>query len=337
MTTLGNNHLFRINPFFSIIILCWKSNQFIFACLESLINQTDQDFEILLVDNGSPDPIENLDLTKYSELQIRLFKLKTNVGFAAGNNHAAEFARGKFLILLNADAFPDPDWIKNVRGGIKKYSNCFFASHLIMANHPERHDGKGDAYHFSGLVWRKSYNTLISKEFETEHEVFSACGAAAIYPREAFEKVKGFDPDYFSYLEDVDLGFRLRLIGYKCIFLPHAVVKHVGSGSTGAKSDFSAYYGHRNLVWTFIKDMPGIFLWLLLPFHISVNLAQILVYVLRGQGKITVQAKLDAIKDLPKVIEKRRHVQQTRTVPPLNIIRKMDRNPLSPFIKALKK
>lgn len=337
MTTLGNNRPLKINPFFSIIILCWKSNQFISACLESLNNQTDQDFEILLVDNGSPDPIEHLNLTKYSELRIKFFKLKANVGFAAGNNHAAEFAKGKFLILLNADAFPNPDWIKNVREGINKYSNSFFASNLIMANHPEKHDGKGDAYHFSGLVWRKSNNTLITKKFETEREVFSACGAAAIYPREAFEKVKGFDPDYFSYLEDVDLGFRLRLIGYKCIFLPNAVVKHVGSGSTGVKSDFSVYYGHRNLVWTFIKDMPGVFLWLLLPFHLFVNLAQIFVYILRGQGKITWQAKVDAIKDLPHIIEKRRLVQQARSVPSVHIIRNMDWNPLSPFIKALKK
>ncbi len=325
------------DPLFSILILCWKSNPYISACLDSLNSQTVQDFETLLVDNGSPDPIEDMDFTAYSDLHIRFFALETNIGFAAGNNYAAQFARGKFLVLLNADAFPAPDWLENVRAGIQKYPNCFFASKLIMANHPEKYDGKGDAYHSSGLVWRKSYNTLISKISETDREVFSACGAAAIYPREAFERVNGFDPDYFSYLEDVDLGFRLRLIGYRCIFLPNAIVKHVGSGSTSARSDFSVYYGHRNLVWTFLKDMPGVLFWILIPFHLLVNLIQILGYVFRGQGKIALQAKVDALKGLKVVLEKRRQVQKTRTVPLVNLVKIIDWNPLSPFIKAWKK
>ncbi|GAP13950.1 predicted glycosyltransferases [Longilinea arvoryzae] len=337
MSPFENDLPFTVSPLFSIIILCWNSNPFISACLDSLNNQTDQDFEILLVDNGSPDPIENEDFTKYSKLRIRFFPLQSNLGFAAGNNYAAQFARGKFLILLNADAFPEPDWIKNIRIGFQKYSNAFFASKLIMADYPEKYDGKGDTYHISGLAWRKSYNTFIPNVPETEKEVFSACGAAAIYPREAFERVEGFDPDFFSYLEDVDLGFRLRLIGYQCIYLPNAVVKHKGSGSTGSKSDFSVYYGHRNLVWTFFKDMPGQLLWFLLPFHILVNLIQVIIYIFRGQGKVTLQAKKDALKKINIILEKRRKVQQTRTVLVSDIIRILDWNPLAPFVKAWKK
>lgn len=337
MSPFENDLPSSVSPLFSIIILCWNSNPFISACLNSLHNQTDQDFEILLVDNGSPDPIRNEDFAKYTDLRIRFFALQSNLGFAAGNNYAAQFAQGKFLILLNADAFPEPDWISNIRVGIQKYPNAFFASKLIMADHPEKYDGKGDAYHISGLVWRKSYNTLIPIATETEKEVFSACGAAAIYPRDAFEQVEGFDPDYFSYLEDVDLGFRLRLIGYRCTYLPQAVVRHTGSGSTGFKSNFSVYYGHRNLVWTFIKDMPGLLLWFLLPFHILVNLIQVVVYIFRRQGKVTFKAKRDAIKNIPKILKKRREVQQTRIVPVTDIIRIMDWNPLSPFIKAWKK
>ena len=67
----------------------------------------------------------------------------------------------------------------------------------------------------------------------------------------------GFDEDYFSYHEDVDLGFRLRLRGLSCMLVPQAIVHHVGSASTGKRSDFSVYYGHRNLVWTYFKDMPS--------------------------------------------------------------------------------
>ncbi len=337
MMPSGNDLRSNVPPFFSIIILCWKSKPFISMCLESMNKQTDQDFEILLIDNGSPIPIENRDFEKYSNLRIRFFPLQSNIGFAAGNNYAAQFALGKFLVLLNADAFPDSDWLKNIRNGIQKYPKCFFASKLIMANHPEKYDGKGDAYHISGLVWRKSYNTLIPNTSETENEVFSACGAAAIYPRDAFERVMGFDPDYFSYLEDVDLGFRLRLIGYKCIYLPGAIVKHVGSGSTGSRSDFSVYYGHRNVVWTYFKDMPGVLFWFLLPFHILVNFSQIIVYIFRGQGKVTLHAKTDALKSLGAILKKRRQVQQTRSVSIIEISKILNWNPLSPYIKVWKK
>lgn len=324
-------------PSFSIIILCWNSNQYIPACLESLHNQTDKDFEILLVDNGSPVPVSKADFEQYPDLRIRFFQLNTNIGFAAGNNYASQYANGKFLVLLNVDAFPDPTWLENVRRGINKYPNSFFASKLIMANHPDKYDGKGDVYHISGLVWRKSHNTLIVNNSEKETEVFSACGAAAIYPREAFTRVNGFDPDYFSYLEDIDLGFRLRLIGYRCMYLPNAIVKHIGSGSSGVRSGFSVYYGHRNLVWTFFKDMPGPLLWLLLPIHMIANLFQVILYGIRGQGKIAFRAKRDAFKGLSAILEKRTEVQKTRSASIISIVKVLDWNPFSPLLKVGKK
>jgi GT2 family glycosyltransferase len=325
------------NPFFSIIILYWKNKHYLFTCLDSLLSQIEKDFEILILDNGSPEPVGQNEYEKYSELNIKTISLKTNLGFAAGNNIAAANANGKYIVLLNSDAFPYPDWLVNIRRGIKKYPDGFFASKLIMANHPERYDGMGDVYHASGLVWRKSYNTPISPSLESEKEVFSACGAAAVYPNDAFKQVNGFDADYFSYVEDVDLGFRLRLAGYRCIFLPNAIVEHVGSGSTSYRSDFSVYYGQRNLVWTFIKDMPGIFVWLLAPVHFLANILQIILALFRKQTKITLKAKIDAMKKLPSIIEKRKAVQKSRNIPIMQIIQRMDWNPISPLIKLFQR
>lgn len=82
---------------------------------------------------------------------------------------------------------------------------------------------------------------------------FGACAAASVYPREAFDAVGGFDEDFFAYMEDIDLDFRLQLAGYPCLYLPNAFVKHVGSASTAPRSDFAVYHGHRNLPWVFIK------------------------------------------------------------------------------------
>ena len=163
-------------------------------------------------------------------------------------------------------------------------------------------DGMGDVYHISGLVWRRAHNSLISAVHNQEREVFSPCGAASVYPTGAFKKVNGFDEDYFSYSADIDLGFRLRPLGYQCIYLPDAVVYHVGSGSTSRRSDLSVYYGQRNLVWTFLKDMPGVFVWILAPFHLLANLVMVLIGIFRKQGGVTIRAKWDALLNLRGIL-----------------------------------
>src|SRR4030095_6314337 len=111
----------------------------------------------------------------------------------------------------------------------------------------------------------------------------------------------GFDEDYFSYFEDVDLGFRLRLAGKKCLYVPEAIVHHVGTASTGKRSDFSVYYGYRNLIWTFVKDMPSPLFWIFLPLHIGTMLFFVVYLTSRGQGKVILKAIVDATRGLRKM------------------------------------
>jgi GT2 family glycosyltransferase len=288
-----------------------------------------------MVDNGSPEPVPSNLLVKYPNIAIKSFALERNLGFSGGNNYAAQHASGAYLVLLNTDAFPNLNWLENIRIAIDKYPYSFFSSKLIKAQYPDRLDGEGDIYHISGLVWRKSTNKLVSSATDHEGEVFGACGAAAVYPMDAFRQVQGFDEDYFSYVEDIDLAFRLRLIGYKCIHLPNAIVYHEGSGSTAYRSDLSIYYGQRNMVWTFIKDVPGSYVWLLAPLHILTNLWNLVLAIFRKQTRITCKAKLDALLHLPAILHKREQVQETRSVPISRIMKAMDWNLLSPILKSL--
>jgi GT2 family glycosyltransferase len=324
------------DPFFSIIILYWNNEQFIRKCLTSLLNQTWNDFEIIFIDNGSEQPLPFDINIEFPSLKITTHKLPENIGFAAGNNFGAEHASGKFLALLNADAFPQQNWLERVKSAIEKYPDSFFASKLVMADDPTRLDGTGDVYHFTGLVWRKNHNYIEKHVNLVECEVFSACGAAAIYPKIAFDEVNGFDTDFFSYVEDVDLGFRLRLIGYKCIFLPDAIVHHVGSGSTGKRSDFSVYYGQRNLVWTFLKNLPGCLFWVLLPIHIFTNFLMVIFSLFRKQGKVTVKAKFDAIANISNILDKRLLIQKNRKISEFEIMKLLKWNLFSPIIKFTK-
>ena len=161
-----------------------------------------------------------------------------------------------------------------------------FASQMLLASAPDSLDGAGDSYHVSGRAWRNGHRARRASWPPADVEVFAACAAAALYRRAAFDEVNGFDEHYFCYFEDVDLGFRLRLGGYRCLYVHAAVVRHVSSGLAGYRSDFAVYHGERNMVWTFFKDMPGPLLWLYLPQHVVLNLAALLYYPWRGQGRV---------------------------------------------------
>ena len=326
------------SPLISVIIVSWNSAEHLPRCLESLLRQTFQRFEIILIDNGSVDRGTDGLEEKYPKLDLRLERLTTNLGFAASNNIGARRARGKWLALLNTDAFPEPDWLENLLQAAETNQEfSFFASRQLQANAPELLDGVGDAYHISGLGWRRYYNLPSETYGRQEEEVFSPCGAAALYLRDDFLQAGGFDEDYFSYFEDVDLGFRLRLHGKKCLYVPQAVVQHVGSASTKKKSSLSVYYGYRNMMWTFAKDMPGVLFWLYLPVHVGTILFFILYLTLRDQNSVIWRAVFDALSGMPRIAAKRRIVQQNRKVRPQELKYIISTGLLEPYLEFIKR
>lgn len=317
----------------SVILLSWNSEEYLLQCLSALQTQTFPDFEIILVDNDSASTGYLKDArTNYPDLNITVEPQKTNLGFAAANNIGARLARGKWLALLNADAYPEPDWLeKLLRAAQQNPQFSVFTSRQIQYHAPELLDGAGDCYHFTGMAWRRFYNRSIREYGLQAQEIFSACPAAALYSREEFLQLGGFDEDYFSYFEDVDLGFRLRLAGKRCLYVPEAVVHHVGSASTGKRSDFSVYYGYRNMIWTFFKNMPSPLIWLLLPLHILTLLFFVVYLSTRGQGKVILRAVRDAFLGMPKVMKKRRQVQRNRKIRSSDLLRVMSTGLLEPY------
>jgi GT2 family glycosyltransferase len=144
-------------------------------------------------------------------------------------------------------------------------------------------------------------------------EVFSASAAAALYRRDAFLAVGGFDERFFCYYEDTDLGFRLRLAGNRCWYVPAAVVQHVGSATARRESDFLLYHTHRNIVWTYAKDMPSPLVWLYLPQHVLINVLTLAAFARQRRLRLALSAKLDALRGLPAVLRDRRVVQRRRS------------------------
>ncbi len=310
----------------TVVIVNWNGARFLHRCLSAVLTQTVMPHETILVDNASSDA--SLEIVRLYP-SVRILELNENLGFARGNNVAIEAAasESEWIALLNPDAFPDPHWLNALLSVARDYPAFdVFGCKLVNAVDPTILDGVGDAYHMSGRVWRMGHGEPVSAFSQQVCEVFSPCAAAALYRRSALLEVGGFDADFFCYVEDVDLGFRLRLAGYKAMYVPDAVVHHVGSGTTGGQhSDFAVYHGHRNLVWTFVKDMPGILFWLLLPLHVVMNLVTILWFALQGRGGVILRAKRDALLGLPRMWRKRQTIQSTRIATVREIWRYLDK------------
>ena len=260
-----------MTPLISVVIVNYNGGAFLQEAVNALSRQTLKDFELIVFDNASSDgSADALDLTGLAE--ARLIRHSDNIGFAAGNNRAAEAARGTWLALLNPDTVAAPDWLEKLIAASQAYPDCRnFASAQINLNNPDLLDGAGDAYLIFGFPWRGGFGRPAS-ELPPSGWVFSACGAAAMYDRELFLSMGGFDERFFCYCEDVDLGFRLQLAGYDCRFVSEAVVRHAGSGITGHRSAFSTYYGTRNRIWTYSKNMPPAVLVATFPVHVLLTL-----------------------------------------------------------------
>jgi GT2 family glycosyltransferase len=308
----------------AVLIVNWNSGQLLEKCLDTLSRQTLQPEKVIIIDNSSRD-----GSTDYAEqnTNVTLRNLDTNLGFAAANNRALTECETEYVVLLNPDAFPEPEWLEQlVEAANSEPDAVAFGSRQMIYVSSDLLDGIGDAYHISGLAWRERHGAQQQPVDLEQREIFSPCAAAALYRRQAIVDVGGFDEDFFCYMEDVDLGFRLRLAGYKAMYVPDAVVNHIGSATTGGQqSDFSVYHGHRNLVWTYIKNMPGVLFWLLLPYHMLLNIFTIGWFVVRGQGSVILRAKWDAMMGIPAMWRKRKVIQSNRTASLKDIWRVMDK------------
>jgi GT2 family glycosyltransferase len=296
----------------AVIIVNWNGGPFLSACLESLDRQRRAPDHIIVVDNASSD--DSLVRASRWLTRVELIRLTENAGFAKANNIGAKAAhRFDTLALLNPDARADPGWLEALLEAAERDpATAAFASQMRLLDSPDQLDGAGDSYHVSGRAWRNGHR-MPSRDWPAEDcEVFAPCAAAALYRRAAFDDVGGFDEQFFCYFEDVDLGFRLRLQGHRCVYVHSAIVDHASSGLSGYRSDFSVYHGERNAVWTFVKDMPGPLLWWYLPQHIALNVAALVYYPWRGQGGVAFKAKFDALRGLGRVLRRRAHVQRAR-------------------------
>ena len=313
------------SPAISVIIVAYQSGPTLERCLAALRAQTFTDFEVLMVDNASSDGAPQAAVA--ADPDIRLLEPGANLGFAAGNNLAAQTARGRWLALLNPDAFADPRWLAELADAAERWSGvrCFASLQVDAARH-DHLDGAGDVVTSAGIPYRAGYGRP-RPALLPEGEVFSACGAAMMIDRALFLEMGGFDERFFCYCEDVDLGYRLQLRREPVLLAVKAVVNHVGSATFGVRSPFSLYHGTRNRLWVFVKNTPPPLFWLSLPLHLAFTFCFLLARVRTGDAKPVWRGLRDAVAGLPDIWRSRRIGQGERRAGSLDLLRTMAWNP----------
>lgn len=317
-------------PTFSIIVLNYKSEAWLPRCLGAL---SAFDAEIILADNGSPDFDADDWRQRYPTTKVLPFN--SNLGFAAGNNRAAEYATGDWLAFINPDAFADNGWLAAMQAAIAVHPNAaLFTSLQRMERDPSRLDGAGDGMTFFGFPFRMGYGQPVPAGLQAA-EVFAPCGAAFAIRRDVWKTLGGFDETFFTYCEDADLGFRARLSGHRCLFIPEAVVDHVGSAVLGVRSDFALYHGYRNRVWLYLKNMPAIVLWPTLPLHIGLTLFGAAADTFKGKGRIVWTALGDTVRGLGPILRARKIIMKSKRIEALRLAALLTWNPRKILSRSL--
>lgn len=306
----------------AVVIVNWNGRHHLERCLPALERQEHSPDEVVVVDNGSSDG--SVSWLRREWPWVRVIALEKNTGFAAANNRGIEETHAPWLALLNNDTVPSPGWLKALlaeANGDDRIASV--ASRMLFLDAPEIINSAGIAVDLAGIAWDR-LGGAPQQAGESRCEVFGACAGAGLFRRSALvdaaERIgdgcpQVFDEQYFMYLEDVDLAWRLRLRRWRSVYSPAAIVWHKGSGSAGEGSAFKNYLLARNKVWTLLKDYPSPALLAFAPAIVGYDLASA-PYRLFIQGQSAAfRGRLAALRELRTVLAKRRAIQARRLAP----------------------
>ena len=301
-----------MSPKVSVIILNWNGRRYLDDCLTSLQAQTYTDFEVILVDNGSTDG--SVEWVAEHFPQVRMICNETNVGFAAGNNQAICASQAEFVVTLNNDTRVELDWLASLVAVAEEDPSVgMCASKMLFADRPEIINSTGISLDPVGIAWDRRGGEW-DDEQETELvEIFGPCAGAALYRRTMLDQIGLFDERFFAYLGDVDLAWRARLAGFRCLHVPQARVYHVHSATAGEGSPFKNRLLGRNKVWVIAKNYgPAERLLLYLPLIVLYDLAAVVYALVVRRDASSLQGRLEGLRGLPGVWRRRREVQALR-------------------------
>jgi len=268
----------------TVIIPNYNGKEYLRQCLQSLSMCRPSDFHILVVDNGSTDG--SAELLKEEFPQVESIFLSENTGFAPAVNRGLERTKTPYGLLLNNDTTVEPDFVQKMEEAMETHKDAFSVSaKMLMMQDKTLLDGAGDLYCALGWAFALGKGKKADENYTKPARIFSSCGGAVIYRMELFEEVGVFDENHFSYLEDVDVGYRARIAGYSNWYEPAAVVYHAGSGFSGSRyNEFKVNLSSRNSIYLVLKNMPFLQIIINFPFLLLGFFTKTVFFVRKGYG-----------------------------------------------------
>ena len=221
-------------PLVSVVIVNWNGLRFLDGCLSSLFNQSYQDFEVIMIDNGSADG--SVEFVKSNFPRTVIIENKENLGFSAANNQGIKVARGKYIATQNNDTVADKNWLSNLVNLAESSESRvgMWAPKILSIKEPSKIDSVGGLIIYKdGIARGRGRGKEDKGQFDKVEEILFPSACSALYRKDMLDEVGYFDEDFFAYGEDTDLGLRGRLAGWKAFSAPNAIVYHHYSGSTG--------------------------------------------------------------------------------------------------------
>jgi len=296
-------------PLVSVIIANFNGAQHLEPCLNAVLAQDYPRFEVILADDGSTDGSPALVRGKFPSVIV--LENTHNRGFAAVNNQAIRASHGDYIVTLNNDTRVEPGFLAEMVRVAESDSRIGACAPLIILHHRRLVDSAGIEVDWAGIAWQRRRGEPIGTSRDPE-EVFGACAGAALYRRTMLDEVGLFDEQYFAYYEDVDLAWRAKLAGWRCVHVPTAIVHHVHSAFWGKQPGRKTYLLARNKLLTVIKDYPGPELLLGWPLVLVYDLLSLGYAIWRGQGISAWRGRWDALTHLGWALRQRRVVQTLR-------------------------
>jgi GT2 family glycosyltransferase len=294
-------------PLVSVVIVNYNGLKFLKECIQSLIAQTYKNLEIIVVDNASSD--NSIEYLRSDFKGLQIIENSINLGFAGGVNTGIKNSHGEFIMTLNNDAWADPQCIEHLLlGMVDDHRTGMCAAKMLFPD--KRINSAGICIARSGAAWDRGMFEADRGQYGKLEEIFGPCAGAALYRKDMFDEIGLFDEDFFLYMEDVDLAFRGRLAGWKCMFIPGAVVYHLHGGTAGFKSDLTIYYGNRNILWWPVKNYPFFTLLASLPWILGRTVGLIPYYAYHGKGKVILKSKIDGFSGIPMMLKKRKDIRR---------------------------
>jgi N-acetylglucosaminyl-diphospho-decaprenol L-rhamnosyltransferase len=310
----------------SVIIPSHDGRRWLSRCLPRIGAGASTPHEVIVADNGSADGTGAWLGAEWPT--VRALCVGEAIGFAAACNHGARAAAGDVLVFLNNDTEPEEGWLDRLVGPVlREPGRVVSTAKLVLLQDPSVIDSAGDEYAIWGAAYKRGAGSRASG-YTTPREVFSPCGAACAISRDLFERLGAFDERFESVCEDVDLGYRVRLAGGRCVYVPDAVVRHAGSATLGVEAPGPIRLGQRNLEWTWWANTPRLLLLPMLPMHVLYNMMAAAFFWHRGRLGAFLRGKRDALAGWRYAQAKRRRAQALRQVSAWRLAAAMSLPPL---------